>query len=168
MIISDVGLALIRQFEGLRLAAYRDSGGIPSIGYGHTGPDVFMGQTISAERAGLLLTQDVMRAEEAINAAVTMPLTQGMFDSLCSIVFNCGPGRVKTIHDPGRDGIVVLKSGRPSTLLRYINQGEYRAARDQFAAWCMAGGRPLPGLVRRRRAEAELFERDGYQPEAKA
>lgn len=142
---SDVGVALIKQFEGLRLTAYRDSVGILTIGYGHTGPDVFFGQQITEAQATELLRRDLKAAEQGVLECVRAPLTQGMFDALVSFTFNLGGQKLRT-----------------SSLLRYVNSRQYRAARDAFAVWCMAGGRPLPGLQRRRAAEAELFERDGF------
>lgn len=142
---SDVGVALIKQFEGLRLTAYRDAVGILTVGYGHTGPDVYFGQQITPAAADEMLRRDLKVAEQAVLEVVRAPITQGMFDALVSFAFNLGGQKLRT-----------------SGLMRYVNSRQYRAARDAFAAWCMAGGRPLPGLQRRRAAEAELFDRDGY------
>jgi lysozyme len=163
---SDVGLGLIKQFEGLRCEAYRDIAGIPTIGYGKTS-NVSIGMKCTPQQAEDWLREDVKSAEALVLGAVKVPLTQSAFDALVSLVYNVGPGRAKSVHDDGRDGIIRLRNGQPSTLLRYLNMLEYPAARNQFVSWCMSNGRPSPGLQRRRMAEAELFEMDPYpQPES--
>lgn len=142
MHISDTGLALIRQFEGLRLAAYRCPAGIATIGYGSTA-GVQMGQTITAERAEELLREDVRQFEAAVSRLVKMPLTQGQRDALVSFAFNLG-----------------AKSLEQSTLLRLLNAGDYSGAAAQFDRWVYASGKKLSGLVKRRAAERALFEGD--------
>ena len=138
---SEKGLALTEQFEGLRLEAYQDSVGVWTIGYGHTGPDVHAGLTITQEQASALLLQDAGTAVAAVNRLVTVPLTQNQFDALVDFVFNLGSGNFAK-----------------STLLRELNAGNTAAAAAQFLVWNRAGGVVLPGLTRRRQAEAELFE----------
>ena len=140
MHISEAGLALIRQFEGLRLSAYRCPAGIPTIGYGST-TGVQMGQTITAERAEELLREDVRQFEAAVSRLVKVPLNQGQFDSLTSFAFNLG-----------------AKSLEQSTLLRLLNAGDYSGAAAQFDRWVYASGKKLSGLVKRRAAERALFE----------
>lgn len=142
MHISETGLALIRQFEGLRLAAYRCPAGIATIGYGSTA-GVQMGQTITAERAEELLREDVRQFEAAVSRLVKVPLNQGQFDSLTSFAFNLG-----------------AKSLEQSTLLRLLNAGDYSGAAAQFDRWVYASGKKLSGLVKRRAAERALFEGD--------
>jgi lysozyme len=137
---SDAGLALTRSFEGLRLTAYQDCAGIWTIGYGHTGPDVHSGQTITEFEAEALLRADLAAAVACVNRAVTAPITQPQFDALVDFCFNAGRG-----------------SFLGSTLLRVLNQGDATAAAAQFGLWVHAGGQVVPGLVRRRRAEAALF-----------
>jgi len=84
---------------------------------------------------------------------VTSPLTQNQFDALVSILFNVGPG-AKGV----KDGIITLKSGVPSTLLRMLNLSIYAGAADEFPKWCHGlGGALLPGLVTRRARERALF-----------
>jgi lysozyme len=137
------GLDLTEDAEGLRLTAYPDpgTGGHPwTIGYGHTGADVFQGLTISQELAEKLLRQDVHDAESAIHQLVTTELTQHQFDALVDFAFNCGAHNLAT-----------------STLLRHVNAGEFEAATKEFARWVNGGGHVLPGLVKRRHAEAALF-----------
>lgn len=140
MHISETGLALIRQFEGLRLSAYRCPAGIPTIGYGSTA-GVKMGQSITAERAEQLLREDVRQFEAAVSRLVKVPLTQGQFDALTSFAFNLG-----------------AKALEKSTLLRLLNAGDYSGAAAQFDRWVYASGKKLSGLVKRRAAERALFE----------
>jgi lysozyme len=137
---SDSGFALTRSFEGLRLTAYQDCGGVWTIGYGHTGPDVRAGLTITETEAEALLRSDVAASETSVNRAVNVPITQNQFDALVDFCFNCGRGNFLS-----------------STLLRQVNLGNTQAATAQFALWVHAGGEVVPGLVRRRKAEAELF-----------
>lgn len=137
---SQAAIDLIKASEGLRLTAYRDSAGILTIGYGSTG-GIKPGQKITPEQAEAMLVDDLDEAAEAVRQLVTVPLTQGQFDALCSFVFNLGAGRL-----------------RDSTLLRLLNQGKYGEAAAQFRFWVMAGGKPLPGLVKRRAAERALFD----------
>lgn len=142
MKISDAGIALIKSHEGLRLKAYPDpgTGGEPwTIGYGHTG-GVEPGDEIDQNRADEYLRCDVMTVEDCVEHFVNVSLTQGQFDALCSFVFNVG-----------------CKAFSNSTLCRLLNEGNYEGARQQFSRWTKAGGRDLPGLVRRRKEEAELF-----------
>lgn len=146
--LSPRGLALITEFEGRRLKAYRDSVDILTIGFGHTGPDVQLGQTITAERAAELLRRDVSRFEAAVKNATTVPLTQGQFDAMVSFSFNVGPG---ALHR--------------STLLRMVNAGDFAGAAKQFQRWNKAGGKVLAGLTRRRVAERAIFE--GRPPSAR-
>ena len=137
---SDNGFALTRSFEGLRLTAYQDCGGVWTIGYGHTGPEVRAGLTITETEAEALLRSDVAASETSVNRAVNVPITQNQFDALVDFCFNCGRGNFLS-----------------STLLRQVNLGNTQAATAQFALWVHAGGEVVPGLVRRRKAEAELF-----------
>tara|TARA_R100001198_G_scaffold51472_1_gene28829 strand:- start:25 stop:546 length:522 start_codon:yes stop_codon:yes gene_type:complete len=137
---SSAGLALIKEHEGLRLDAYLCPAKVWTIGYGHTG-DVHPGQRITEAMADLLLQADLKSFERAVSASVKVPLTQGQFDALVSFTFNVGAGAF-----------------RLSTLLRVLNEGDYRAAAKQFDRWVHGGGKVLPGLVRRRRDERALFE----------
>lgn len=140
MNISPEGLAIIKRFEGCRLVAYRDSVGILTIGYGSTRA-VREGMTITQQEADLRLVDDVRNAEVCVNGCVTVPMTQGEFDALVSFAFNLGCRALKN-----------------STLLKKLNDSDYDGARAEFAKWCHAGGKELPGLVARRSAEAQRFE----------
>ena len=155
------GIAVMHAFEGCKLRAYPDpaTGGKPwTIGFGDTGPDVVPGLVITQQQAdqrfsGRLETE----FEPIVNAAVKVPITQRQFDALVSIVYNTGPGAADKPGRPGRDGIVTLRSGQPSTLLRMLNQGERAAAADAFLSWNRANGAVMLGLRRRRAAERALF-----------
>lgn len=136
---SKAGLELTESFEGCRLAAYQDSKGVWTIGYGHTAA-VHAGLTCTQELAEQWLAQDVQWAESAVNVRVKSPLTQAEFDSLVDFVFNCGAGNFA--H---------------STLLSLLNHGNHAKAALEFEKWDRCGGVELPGLLRRRKAEASLF-----------
>lgn len=137
--LSAQGLELIKGFEGLRLSAYQDSGGVWTIGYGHT-RGVKPGDRITEAQAEAYLREDTGWAQQAVRDLVRVPLSQGQFDALTSFTFNLGRGALEQ-----------------STLLRKLNAGDYAGAQAEFARWVHDDGRVLQGLVRRRAAEAELF-----------
>lgn len=140
-VTGEAGLRLIKEFEGLRLAKYLDAVGKWTIGYGHLIlPNENYDQPISLDVANALLRADLKRTEEGVRNSVTVTINQNQFDALVSFAFNLGVGNLKN-----------------STLLRLLNEGNIFAAADQFLRWNKAGGRELPGLTRRRRAERDLF-----------
>jgi len=143
---SKDGLHLTEGFEGVRLAAYPDpaTGGDPwTIGYGHTGPEVHSGMTITQEQAENYLMQDVAKAASDVNAKVTVEITQNEFDALVDFAFNCGCGNLNN-----------------STLLKKLNAGDHEGAAQEFLKWDMAAGHHMAGLLRRRQAEELLFLKD--------
>lgn len=144
MRISEKGMDLIRDFEGLELTAYPDpgTGGDPwTIGYGHTGPDVHKGLKITNYEAERLLEEDVLKFERGVAKLVKAPrLLQHEFDALVSFSFNVG-----------------LEALRNSTLLQKLNAEDYVGAANEFLRWNRAGGKPMAGLTRRRKAEMALF-----------
>lgn len=137
---SSVGLALTKSFERLELKAYQDPGGVWTIGWGHTGKDVYAGLTIDGERAEALLHADLSSAVACVNRAVTVALSQNQFDALVDFCFNCGEGNFLG-----------------STLLREVNAGKFSSAAVQFGLWIHDRGVVVPGLKRRRDEEAKLF-----------
>lgn len=137
---SSKGLDIIKHFEGLKLSAYYCPAGKLTIGYGHTGKDVFSGQRITVQQAEDLLKKDVERFEKAVERLVTVDLSQEQFDALVSFTYNLGEGALAK-----------------STLLKVLNRGEYSKAAGQFDHWCNSGGKELKGLVARREAEEQLF-----------
>jgi lysozyme len=141
MKLSQAGLDLIKRFEGCKLKAYRDAVGIWTIGYGHTGPNVHDGLTITQKQADDILAQDVGRFASGVAANVRVSLTQSEFDALVSFAFNVGLGAFKT-----------------STLLRLLNDNADRnVVASQFLRWNKAGDKVLEGLTKRRNAEKALF-----------
>ncbi|WP_249324610.1 lysozyme [Enterobacter mori] len=153
MKVSSYGLEFIKREEGLRLNAYQDSANIWTIGYGHTAR-VLPGDWITLEKAEQLLRDDLVYFESQLIRAIKVPVSQNQFDALASLVFNTGPG-----SKGKRSGPITLKSGSPSTLLRYLNAGQYQDAAEQFSSWIYAGGQVLKGLVERRAREKALFLR---------
>ena len=125
--------------EGLRLTAYRDAAGVPTIGYGHT-KGVRMGDRISPFWAKELLKMDIEETEREVRE-LRVARTEGQLDALVSLAFNIGIGRLKT-----------------STLLRVIREGGSKAAvTREFKRWVYAGGKKLHGLELRREWEARRF-----------
>lgn len=141
--VNDAGVALVREFEGCRLDAYRCPAGIPTIGYGATGPDIRMGMKWTQEEADERLAEDLARFAEGVERLVLVDLTDNQFAALVAFAYNVGLGALAG-----------------STLLRKLNAGDYEGAADQFPRWSKGGGRVLPGLVRRRAAERDLFLSD--------
>jgi lysozyme len=139
-IYSDAGIALTKDFEGLRLTAYRDCAGVLTIGYGHTGTDVIAGMTIDEAEAETLLLVDLQEAVDCVNRAVKAAILQNQFDALVDFCFNVGCGALLN-----------------STLLRKVNATDFAGAAAQFGLWVHAGGEVVAGLVRRRKLEAEMF-----------
>ena len=137
---SDRGLTLTKSFEGLHLGAYQDCAGNWTIGYGHTGSSVFAGQSISEAKAEKLLEADLAEAVACVNHSVQTVILQNQFDAMVDFCFNAGRGNFVQ-----------------STLLRKVNSGDLQGAVAQFAQWVHAGGVVVAGLLRRRNAEAALF-----------
>ena len=140
MKISQEGLSLIKKFEGCRLEAYYCSGGVLTIGYGHTG-GVKETDTITQEEADKLLKGDILKFEQYVEDNVMVELDQSQFDALVAWTFNLGPGNL-----------------RESTMLKKLNNGEYESVPFEMRRWNKAGGKTLDGLIRRREAESLLFE----------
>ncbi|ECD3895791.1 lysozyme [Salmonella enterica subsp. enterica serovar Gloucester] len=139
MKVSDNGRAFIRAREGVKLVAYQDGGGVWTIGYGHT-RGVKQGQVINHEQADEFLNNDLRQVESCISERVTVALNQNQFDALVSFVFNVG-----------------RQAFSDSTLLKKLNEGNYRAAADQFTRWVYDNDQFVQGLYNRRVAERDLF-----------
>ncbi|QCG89386.1 lysozyme [Azospirillum sp. TSH100] len=158
--IPQAAVDLVKEAEGLRLTAYPDpaTGGAPwTIGYGHTGPDVRPGLRITEAQAEQLLQADLDAAAAVVDRAVTVDLSDNQRGALMAFVMNVGAGRKAKGKDAGKDGFVTLKTGQPSTLLRKLNVGDAAGAAAEFAKWTRGAGKMMPGLVKRRAAEAALF-----------
>ncbi len=139
MILGTVGRALIESFEALRLAAYLDQRGIPTIGYGHTA-GVKIGDTCTQDQADAWLAEDAQAAANGVEKSLQVFCTQNQFDALVSFTFNVGVG-----------------AEAHSTLAELMNAGDIQGAADQFLVWDHVNGVPNAGLLRRRQAERALF-----------
>jgi lysozyme len=136
---SNKGLELTRDSEGCKLKAYQDTGGVWTIGVGHTG-GVKPNDVITKELADTLLKHDIAYAVNIVNTHC-LPATQGQFDALTDFVYNVGPSQFLTSH-----------------LYRYHVAGEYKKAAAEFPKWKFDNGVVEPGLVTRRQKERELYE----------
>lgn len=142
---SGACLSVIKRFEGCRLTAYRDPGGVLTIGWGHTGPDVQEGMTIGQGWADALFKGDIGKREAQV-AQLTdgLVLTQGQFDALVSFVYNLGAGALAE-----------------STLLMMLKAGDLAGAEEEFLRWVFEKKNGVevqsPGLLERRRAERLMF-----------
>ncbi len=141
---SDTGLALTKQFEGLRLGAYQDCAGVWTVGYGHTGRDVQPGRHVSEFEAEVLLRVDLRDAVLCVNRYAEVPLAQHQFDALVDFCYNAGRGNFMR-----------------SSLLGKVNLQDFEGAAVQFGLWVNVDQQPVPGLVRRRAAEAAMFRGQG-------
>ncbi len=133
---------LIKKWEGLRLKAYQDGGGVWTIGYGHT-KTVTPTMRITAAQAEELLLQDVAWASEAVEQLVTVPLNFDQRSVLVSFVYNIGRTQFST-----------------STLLRVLNKGAYEKAGQQLLRWVHDNGQFVQGLRNRREDELQRFSKD--------
>lgn len=142
--LSDNGMKLLEQFEGLRLEAYLDSAGIATIGWGSikypNGNKVKLGDKITKAQAKEYKLHDLKEFESTVNTSVKVPLTQNQYDALVSLSYNIGSGAFKN-----------------STLLKKLNGGDYKGAAEQFLVWNKVNSKRVQGLVNRREAERNLF-----------
>jgi lysozyme len=142
--INEAGLALIKRFESLQLDAYLCPAGVLTIGYGCTSK-VTPGMRITEQEALKRLQDDLEPAEQCVERWVTVPISDNEFSALVCFTFNVGSGAFKG-----------------STLLRKLNADDRAGAAQEFGRWVKGGGVVLNGLVKRRKAEAQLF---GHLPE---
>ncbi|QXX74219.1 lysozyme [Methylovirgula sp. HY1] len=149
MHVSDKGRAFTGAQEGLRLRAYPDVVGVWTIGYGHTtmagAPFVHPGMVITRVQADQILARDLVRYEDEVLREVHVPLSQCQFDALVDFTYNCGEGSLAR-----------------AAFLAHLNAGNYGAVPGILMEWDRAGGRVLGDLVRRRRAEGQIFQ--GHYP----
>jgi lysozyme len=138
------GIELIKSFEGLELAAYKCPAGVWTIGYGHTTaagpPAVKGGMKITAEQATEILVRDLVSYEAAVMKALTRSPNENQFSAMVSLCYNIGAGAFAA-----------------STVVKKFNAGDAEGAAAAFRLWKKGGGKVLPGLIRRREAEIELF-----------
>lgn len=144
------GMALLKTYEGFIPGPYKDSANVPTIGYGTTiypdGTRVRMTDTPISKETGLEYVKIHIKNNVIpyIVSKVKVPITESMFESLASFIYNVGGGNFSK-----------------STLLLVLNKADYIGASDQFLEWTKAGGSVLAGLVKRRKDEKALFVTDG-------
>ena len=138
---SNEGLSLIKKYEGCKLTAYRCPAGVLTIGYGHT-RGVKNGMTITQGIADQLLREDIAPVEKQIND-MRLELKQNQFDALVSFIFNLGVGNFNS-------------STLKKKIIAKASNAEIAA---EFKKWTRAGGKVMPGLVKRRAEEAALWTR---------
>ena len=144
MEMTKEGLTLIKRFEGFRGSAYRCPAGVWTIGYGHTSeagpPRVIQGSEMSLGDADTVLAADVSVFAAAVRKELKRELNDGQFSALVSFAYNAGIGAF-----------------RSSSVLKAVNAGDFEAVPRRLQLWVKGGGKTLPGLVKRRAAESELF-----------
>ena len=139
--MNALGLKILENSEGCRLVAYRDGGGIWTIGWGHTGPEVHEGLVWTQAQADAALQQDLERFEAGVTRADgSTPTTANQYSAMCDLAFNIGIGNFLN-----------------SSVLRLHKAGNDKGAAAAFALWNKAGGKVEQGLVDRRAAEAALY-----------
>ena len=144
---NESALALMKEFEGLELAAYRCPAGVLTIGYGHTSaagdPAVTEGMTITEEEADAIFRHDLLRFEAAVMKALKQTPTLNQFGAFVSLCYNIG-----------------ASAFAKSTAVKRFNAGDINGAAEAITWWNKAGGKVLRGLVRRREAERALVLSD--------
>ena len=135
-------MSLIKEWEGYRDKAYLDTGGVWTIGWGHT-KGVKQGDVCTLKQAEQWYLEDTEHARNGVETLVKVPLTDEMREALESFTYNCGVGALAS-----------------STLLRKLNALDYEGAAQQFKRWNKDNGKVILGLTRRRAAEEALFRRD--------
>lgn len=134
---------LIKKYEGFRPQSYQDSVGVWTIGYGTTiinNQPVKQGMTITQDKALQLVQQEVNKLWSQIESILKVKINDNQMNALVDFAYNLGFGSLKT-----------------STLMRLVNESKFDEAANQFPRWVYAGGKVLPGLVKRREAERQLF-----------
>jgi lysozyme len=141
--INEAGKDIIKFYESLRLKTYLDTGKVPTIGWGHCGPEVKMGMVISKEKAIEIFDKDISKFQEGVKKLIKSKATttQNQFSAMVSLAFNIGLGQFST-----------------SSVLRFHNQGQYDKAANSFVLFIKDNGKVLNGLVKRRKSESLLYK----------
>ena len=135
------GVEFIKGWETLALVPYPCAAGVITWGYGHARKRVEpVPESVTEEGAEQLLARDITDACKSVLRLIRVPLTDEQFDALVSFAFNVGGGALQR-----------------STLRQLVNREEHGDVPDEFLKWIRAGGKVLHGLVRRRRAEGEIY-----------
>jgi lysozyme len=146
---TDRALAIIREFEGCRLTAYKCPAGVWTIGWGATGPGIYKGVVWTQDQADRRLLSDVAATAHGVSQLLgNAPTTQGQFDALISFAYNVG---TDIDSDSTPEGL------GDSTLLKKHLRGDFAGAAAEFPKWNKAKGRILPGLTKRREKEEWLY-----------
>lgn len=138
--MNKYAIKLIQSFESCRLEAYQDGGGVLTIGWGHTGNDVFPGLKITQQQADDLFIKDLSKFEDGISKLVKIPLSDQKTGALICLSYNIG-----------------LSALSNSTLLKMVNNGQTFLAANEFLKWDHDNGKVIKGLTNRRQAERKLF-----------
>ena len=142
---------LVKQFEGLKLNSYRCPAGVCTIGYGHTSvagaPEVHDGMKITQQQADDILHRDLVKYEVAVERLLHQPVTQHQFDALVDFAYNAG-----------------INNLEKSSLLKKVNAAQFNDVPAELMKWTKGGGKTLPGLVRRRQAEAAWWSKGNDHP----
>jgi lysozyme len=141
---SDALLDFVKGWEGLRLEAYLDGGGVPTIGYGRT-YNVKLGDTCTAQEAEGWLSETLARMGRSMSAYLMRETSQQQFDALLSLCFNAGVAAI---------GV--------SGLMRLHNEGMVKECADRFLLWNKDNGKMVPGLSKRRAAERAIYLNGDY------
>ncbi|KAL8811653.1 MAG: hypothetical protein Q9200_001623 [Gallowayella weberi] len=139
--LSAKGVDFIAGFEGFRANFYNDAAGVRTIGYGHacqTAGECDFPAPITQAKGKELLNSDADEFEACVNSKVTVAINQNQFDALVSFAFNLGCGNLANIA-------------------KKLNANDFSGATASMKQYTHAGGQELPGLVKRRNAEVELF-----------
>lgn len=135
----EYDIDLIKKWEGLKLDSYLDTGGVWTIGYGHTAT-AREGQRITQAEADILLAKDVKWAAQAVEDLFVVPLNKNQRSALVSFTYNLGKTQVAR-----------------STLRKKLNSGDYQGASKEFLKWIYDNGRVIQGLKNRRKDEMRRF-----------
>jgi len=147
--INQEGLERLKQWEGFKGEAYKDIGGVWTIGYGHTSqagaPIVEAGMRITEPEAEALLKRDIAPVEQFVEAVVKVPLTEEQFSALVSFVYNIG-----------------ADAFAKSNALKKLNEGDYDALPSELLKWTKVKGKTVQGLIARRSAEIALWNKGSF------
>ena len=141
---NEAGIDLIKHYESLRRQSYLCPANVWTIGYGATrlwdNEPVPPFTTITEQQADDLLRRDLVDTEDFVSRLIRVPLTENQFSATVSLVFNIGAGNFQRSQSRQR-----------------INRKNYDGAASIWWQWRRGGGRILPGLVKRRESERQLW-----------
>lgn len=144
---------LVAYYEGYVPNSYADPIGIPTACYGHTGPEVRLGQRYTRAECEALLAGDLAAANTIVHRCITVAMLPHQEAALTSFAYNVGAGRKGV-----KDGLCELRNGRQPYIRRMANAGQWAQACAGLMDWTSANGIKLRGLVKRRAAERAMCE----------